>query len=628
MKPQVLTGLLIGGVIAAGAFLTPGLLRTDSSARTAEQKTEQARRELNTYNFGLSQHVRALDTESLKSADLDALISSDQTRFDALGQKFHQDIQRQQAVNQLGVRAGLPRSTLTARNAGSAGIRAALTELDARVRQNESILTSARNLANEAVQADRESPGAAFVSGAIELTRAGEALAVAQAVRARLDARLADLVNAARELGSIETDRRQYQAFDVRPALEHIATQVSEIETLQAAARQQVESLGAQIASVKAELGSIQSRMQQARADLLTLEGAGFQPGSDSSFESFRQRYESLSSALRDLGEQEQRLTHGGLSGAQPADGGDEDSLTGGEPVIGLEELERRLAAAEDAAKRLERGRTALQQQAEGLRAEEAAARQTESQLAERSRKQLSTVEQVRGEVLALAEEALKREDDALQAARAAERAFGDSARAQASLASAATKARSELDPTGKNDRLRRITADTLGRQFPEGAEAQARVLAGRVLALRVASIEHLVSAARRVGEFAPSVAFETKELERVLGEAREAGNESLSKAAQWYARVGESGATGWIYLASAAYAHHLIASIDPARRSAALSEAAAAISKAVARREKSPFMAPHLSFLRQMGGAPPTGAPVDDAPAPEDAPEDGSVDG
>ena len=193
----------------------------------------------------------------------------------------------------------------------------------------------------------------------------------------------------------------------------------------------------------------VEEALAEASSQLRTLEDKGFTAGNDASFAAFREQYETLSQKVRAMQQQAQELRYGTRRGAEPTDeevatGGNE---SGGEIVVGLEELQRRLAAAQERAKRLERATTDLNEHLTyvnglGQGAQNEAGRyQTRLTELETAQKALIT------ETATLAAGAAEKEEAAAKAADTAARAFGQAQRAADNWINAARTLRREHDP-------------------------------------------------------------------------------------------------------------------------------------------------------------------------------------
>jgi len=200
--------------------------------------------------------------------------------------------------------------------------------------------------------------------------------------------------------------------------------------------------------------------------------------------------------------------------------------------------------------------------------------------------------------------------EEALAAARSATRAFGQASAAAEAWIRAAREAQ-EADPQRKNERLTMILDDPYFEQVARSAEAAARLLEGRICALRADYSADLIDDMRLYTDYntGAEVQFEPEPIQEALATARDEGRQTVEKAAEIYNRIAERlapKATDWLALAGKAAAYHLLGRLDPDEAASHRSTALEAVQKALAKREQSPYLAKVAVFRNALteGGA------------------------
>ncbi len=623
LKPHVLVGIVLGGLIIAGSFVVPRVLRSSAAvaASTARQGAEQARHRLASFDLDLGQLARHVDVEQIKQADLEQLLSDPdvQTRLDAVRSDLEKVVRAAQAEDRRLAERGVSPSELRPMATGAAAVRSAADTLAASVRENQNLLRSALEAAREAADADRGVAVANHAVGMIELARAADELTQAANLRIELEAALADLFSVASRLQNVRSELDQCEAYDVAPALEQLAAESEKAAAALQAAQQRRDELSARVTQLEGELAQVRSELDQARRELLELERAGFTPGDDDSFESYRQRYRELSDRLARAQEREQLLRFGGLKGVTfEQDDAAEGAATGGEPVEGIDSLRLQLDAATDNAARWQGAREALDQQAAFTRSGAELVAETRTRLAAQAKELQTQLDAAKARVVELASQGFERESAVLSAARQAEDAFGRAGSAASNWVSQAQTLRREKDTKNQNERLAMITRDSYVQLIGPTGQAEAQMLAGHAFAMRIAALDSTLRQMTRITEMVPGFAFDAAETQQLLATAREEGMTTLNKALAVYQRLaGQQGPTTWVFQASLGYAYALMAQVDPAQAESYRAQMLQWVGQAVTGREQWPYLQWHVAVLRQLGG----GA----APAPE-TPENGDV--
>lgn len=483
------------------------------------------------------------------------------------------------------------------------------------VKGNADLLQSAIAGARKAVETDANAIGVAHVLGAAQYVRAAGLLGEAEARRAQQAARQAELLKVAAEwkLGHSQAD--YYRGLDLAPITARLQGELSELAARRSEARERVQRLAEQVQAQERALAEAEAELRAARDALLGVEQESFTAGDDADFERFRAAYQAAARRVRELEQRAHELRYGGRRGAELVG----DDLTtaevrGGETIVGVEELKRQLAAAEDVSRRQENNHISLEDRIRyvtelGQTAAEEIARARESLAAVEAR-QRAIIEELK----ATARAASETEDQALSAAGAAATAFAQAQRALDAWVRAADELRRERDPERRNPRLRAIAEAANLKQLGASGEAAARVLAARVHALRAEANRQLIAAMNLYVELGsdPTFEFDPAPFQTLLETARGAGLDTLEKARAIYERLSkEPKPTSWVPLAALAAAHHLTARLDPAQAAPHVAQAAALIQQALDKRAHFPYAQDLLPFLAHMGGAGAAPAPA-----------------
>jgi hypothetical protein len=308
------------------------------------------------------------------------------------------------------------------------------------------------------------------------------------------------------------------------------------------------------------------------------------------------------------------------MKGATIEDGEFEDGeLVGGEPVEGIDELERKLAVAEEQAQRCASAAAASEQMLARVLASGKNAAEQLSLVSKRVTELTKQLGDARNSLMSLAASASEKEMAALTAARSAEQAFGAAATAAQKWISAQRELKQQMDKTGKNERLKLILNDNMLLHVGPAGQAQAKLMGGRILLQRAESLAMLVTGLGGVASHVPGFEFDEThkgDLEAARADARAA----IDSAREGYVRLAEAPLrpeTAWVRKALTAYAYHMLAAASetPDAASSLLGKAAAQISDAVKGSERYPPLAWHVAFRDHLvaRGA----APAPDAPAP-----------
>ncbi len=627
MKPPILVGVALGVVFLAAGLAAP-LLRSGAS-KTAEQAQDQAalaRRELARYNQMLPQVQPLANAVELKTRDesLAAAATSAEKQLKDLAGEY---AKRTRGAQELARQGGRPAPTFPAPATDAAGARKALDGFDAAVKANESLLKAALKDAQDAAGLDNNAIGVAHSVGMAEYVRAVGLLSQATAAGQQLleaQAHLVDRASQIKRTGGLAT---HYKTLDATERVRQLRGDLDEIARLHHDAGADLKTLTEQVEEQTRQLATTDGALQKATAERLALEQQGFTVGDDASFRAYRTRYLALTDELRGLQERQQTLRHGAQEGAEFR-GEDLEiaRLEGGRPVVGVETLQQRLAAAQERVRRLDAARATLEEQIKhtGTQNQEAQreAARYEQQLAELQTAARTAAESVK----TLAAEALEKEEQALGAAKKAAAAFGQTQRSLETWLRGVRELQSTKDVARRNERLRLILQDPFLEQLGRSAEAAAQVLAGRVYAQRVARIDALVRDVELATHLGVDCAFDMAAAETQFAAAQTDGVAVVEKAAETYQRMGErSGPTTWIPQGALAAAHHLLAQIDDTQRDVRFDQAREALAKALEKNEKSPYAQPLIRFrdaLAATKAPPPPAEKTDETGAGGEEPE------
>lgn len=627
MKPPILIGIALGLVILAASIFAPALRSSASrQAVLAQDQATLALRQLARYNPDLPRLNALAAPEAMKQADaaaLESAVAAAKESLERTAGDYSQAVRRAHAAADLN---GLPAPDLPKFSADVAGVQRAIADFARAVQENDALLAKAAQDAAAAVTTDANALGVTQTAGMIDYVRAANLSGAAEALRARQAAALARLLEVGVQWKVTQGALDEYRGLDTAQSLQQLGTDQEELGGLRRAADEAVTALTAQVTERRAALTQVEKNLRDTQQALQTLEEQGFRAGHDDDpqgFPGYRTQYLGLHAQLRELQQREQELRKGVLHGAE-LDGDDwaGSPLSGGEALVGLEELERRLATAQERARRLENADASLDAQAGyltevGQRAQAEAARFQE-RLTELEAAQQALTE----EIPKLAAAAFNKEEEALQAARRASDAFAKSQRAADAWLNAARTTQRERDPNRKNERLALVLRDVYLEHVGRSAEAAARLLAGRIYAQRALATQSLIEDMRRFTDLftAQRFTFDPSEFQAQLDAARTTGIETVDKAAELYNTIAEklsSQPTAWVPLGALAATYHLRAQLGPDEAATYLARAGEVAQKAVEKRERFPYAATLVRFRDHLAA----GGVVGSAPTAPTAP-------
>lgn len=611
MKPPILMGVVLAVVIAAGILVVPRLLH-ESQGAAAVRLSDKAGGDIARFDPSLRGVAREVDADVLKAADADKLVTAAQAEFDAIAKQLSEAVARMKRQDGKVEKRGIKPTNLAPLSASASSVRAAITEFESARKQNYDLLSAAADDARKALAEGKQAPAVAQMAGAVAMARAWDALFDARAAREAGSVALARLVALAQDIKQQQAEADQFSAFDPAAALKALSADAAEIEQQLAAAQSLSTTLTTQVDQLKRERDEVRAQLQQGRAALLSLEERGFRPGDDAAFGAFRQQYQEQSARLVSLAEREQLLTAGGLKGgALKGDDTLSAPIEGAEPFSGLDELSLRLAAAQDQVKRLTQARQSLADMVRQVDERAKNSQTLQKAYTDRIAALRAELDKTRTQASELAQAAFAKESAALDAARAAEKAYADAASASSAFINAASQLKNSFDAAGKNERLALILRkDPTSPLIGPALQAEARLLTGRIFAFRAAGLFDYLNALTRVAENVPSVTFDSEERAKELATAQQEGAAAINQALTTFQnQAGATTPTSWMPQAAVAYAYHLLSlltpeAINPTENAKLRALAREALAKAIAKNEKNPRLRAHVSFLEHLMGS------------------------
>jgi hypothetical protein len=634
-------GVVIGGVLVIAMLALPRLFNAGATAAGAREQARKAADDLHATGIDLLAMQDQLSLERLKGADLDALVNdsalwqepdaNDPTvKTDAkerVNAQLAEIAGRLRAADAKHKNRGVAAREVPSLRLDASGLRTAIQTLDAAVKEQRELLKSAAAEAQQAAQADGGVPAAHYMRGAVELVEAGLLLAEARERRSELEKHLLKLVQIAQDLHRAQIETDQLKTFDAAPILTALEADLNEISESQKTADNETAAMTSRVEQARGDLQTVRDRLQQRQAELLELETKGFTAGDQESFDAYRRQYLAISlegeDSLMKLQEREQLLSSGGLPDATVAgDDFENGPVVGGEPVTGLEQLERRLEAAKDNSARWAGARKALDEQVAFINARNEAVQADLTRYTARVRSLREELDKQRDLVSSAAEAASDQELDAIRKAQSAGQAFARAGTAIAGWRREARELKSEKDSANKNERLNAIVRDTSAEDTGPLAEAEALLTAGRAFALRVDGLITYMAVMERVKELVPDFSFDAAASQEELKTAQATATNELEKAVSTYAKLADGNApTVWVHQALLGYLNHLLARIDSEKEELYLNQARQRLNQAVQGRQNSPYLVKHVAFLEQLAGSSSSGTPQTqpaDSPATE----------
>ena len=615
MKPPILIGITLAVVILAAAFVSPALRA--ASKKTAEKAQDQAalaERQLARYSLTMPRLDALANTGEMKKNEAElqeAVTAATAEPNDILPRagREYADLVRQ--AQQHAQNAGLPAPNLPPLGTDAAGVQRALGEYQTMLQVNDALLKAALKTAQDAVNLDSAALGVPQALGMAQYVQAAGQLSEAEALRLQQANAQARLLDTASQWKIARGYLDHYRGLEVTAAVAQLQTDLEDVRKLREEAAATLKSVTAQVEEQGQRLGQAERELVSANESLKALEDRGFSAGDDTSFNAYRQEFLAQSERVRTLQQQVQELRHGTRQGMEPADVElASTEVQSGEVVAGLEELQRRLADAQERSKRFERATVGLNEYLTYVNGLGKSAEGETTRYQERLTELGAAQQALLAEVQTLATSAAEKEGQALQAANAAVRAFRQAQTAADAWLRAATELQRNHDPNRKNDRLRLVLADPYLAQVPRSAEAAAGILAARIYAQTRDCMEALLRDMRVLAAMNPDLdlqAIDAAKLQTEGEQAQAEGLDTLGKAIALYTQVSEKLAnqpTKWVPLAGLAAAQSLMARLDPAQAAVHTSKALEFIQQALEKREQSPYLGPYVVFRDYLRGA------------------------
>lgn len=612
-------------VILAGGFLVPAMLPHSTSPGTVQalREAELARRQVHAFDASLPLAAERADLAKLKEADFDRLAERSQEELDALRSESSRQVSRIKGSDR---ESGMPESRVQPLATGASGLRSSVGALETALRENQQLLSTAVQNSRSASQSDRNALGVGQVTGTVKLVEAGRLLAEARGFRARLTIEQGRLLTVATAGAAVGGEKDRHAGLDVVELLTVLDGDIGEVAAGLADAQAEVDRLSAAVAEREQTLAAVRSQLEDVRGQRMSLEETGFAVGDDAAFEAYRAEYLRLSETLCELEQREQLLAFGGIEGGSVA-GDDllEGEIEGGSKVVGLNELQRNLALAEDKLTRYARGRQTLGDQKSLVTTMGEEARALEGQYATRLEALQTKAGQIRDDMSELARQALDKEEAALRAAREAVSAFGNAKSAVGRWTGDARSLQSDKDPQRANDRLRRIIADSFAGEAADSGKAQANTLVGRILTERALGLGEYVDALERANHLMPEADFDPSELRDELAQARDEALAVLNEAREGYETLAQKqSGTSWVHQASLATVYHLLSLIDEYNAAQHRSNLLDQLGQTIANRQQSPYLQQQVALhVLLTGGVEPPRPEPSDEQQPDEQPSD-----
>ncbi len=602
-----LIGLILGVGLLVAAVIVPQVLRpgAEVDADRAREDAELARRQLHQWNPGIDLLDARADLTALKEADTGALLGTEGARaaIESLQSNFSGQVSAARSIDR--------NSNLDAsgqlQQVDPTSVSQAIEGFERFARENADKWAAAKANASKAGSAGGSVFGVPMIGGMTELAKARQLYGLATRVRTEMRAIQTQAVAAANRLARSRAELVHYRGLDPSETLATLKQDRERMEAELGEVRAEAERLRQTIGERDAELSQLLSQITSTRDQLLSLQSTGFQPGNESSFSGYRSQYRSVSERMRDLQKREHLLRWGGFEQGEL----DWDALLIQDaeavvefdgPVIGHEELTRRLALLEDKIERYESGIGTLNEQADMATAIGASARRRVETYTAAVEQDTEALSSALAQLASLAGEAIEQEDAALSAAQAALSQFQRSSSAAGKLVSDARKTQNEFDPQRLNERLKKQLADQRPEEMATTAQAEANTLIGRLYAERVRGLMGYRDSVAVIRQLGATVAFDEAAHEELLTAARTEGSNSLTAAIEAYTGLAEGGgATAWIFNAAKGSAEYLRGMLNPSEAAAYRANAQAALQAAVDQAGQSPYGRAYVLFLEQL---------------------------
>ncbi len=289
--------------------------------------------------------------------------------------------------------------------------------------------------------------------------------------------------------------------------------------------------------------------------------------------------------------------------------------IDGGEQTDGLDELERKLAIANEQVERYMHGAAAIDTQIAALEAGGKSSHELSLAAEARANEIRKNLEATVAELDKLQKEIAEREKSALDAANASTSAFGAASQAIGAWISSARDLQQNSDLEKRNARLTTITKQN-AEMLAGASQARAKLLTGKIQAERAAGAEAYKTTLMQLSTAVKGLTVDTAGLDDTIANAREAAVKSLTEAASTFTNLSKRpGVESWVFQAGLATVAYNLAQVDTANREQHLSTASANIRTTMDRLKQSPYGVPLAAFSAKLAGPAAESAPT---PAPD----------
>lgn len=583
MKPPALVGVALAAIILAGMAFSPALRSAQSKqADSAAEAAELARRYVSDAGFRWLRITQFADGSKITDGDLDHLMAQSKGLFDQLDKELR-DAENDAKRRDLDLNQ---QPSLVPLGSGKTAVTRALEQMSALMSGEDSVLAAAEKAAREAVAQGGEMVGPNQVLGLVLYLKAAQAFVRSQDFRRQLTDEYARLVAVSGDIKMTQINVDRFSGVEVAPIKADLQQKVDEMQSIADQAAADVAQGEPDVALRKAELAATESDLAAEQRKMFELEGRGFRAGDDDSFNAYRANYQRLAERIRLIESKKDFLALGG-------------KLAGGASVS-LAELEWRLQQSREKLKNANDGVAALRDRItlvdQTAEAAEGARTDYSGQIAQLSAK----FDEIADRIRSLRGQAVRGESEALQFARAAAIQFRSAQNALNAWKNAAATLRRERDEKGLNLRLKLISDDVFADRVGASAEAEAKLLVGQIHAQRLRSIAEKLAAFERVALLRPGVTpRDTSEDRSAQNTSRTEAITALSEARDAFERManGRPAVVAWIPRSALATTYYLLSIVDPSNRDANFAAALENIEQAVAGRERSPYVMPHLAL-------------------------------
>lgn len=333
---------------------------------------------------------------------------------------------------------------------------------------------------------------------------------------------------------------------------------------------------------------------------------------------------------MRTLEEREQALRFGTREGATFVEDDFEigEMQNAGEAMVGLIDLQARLALAQDQLKRYSEAGTTIEDRIKNFTEVGRKYKESRDRVAKFMDELAAEMKKATEEIMNRVSAAGKLETQALESARASLAAFTDSRNRSEKYQSAARQVMSDRDTQGTNSRLKQITSDATFSTIPSASEAAARTHIASVQYNRLYGIQLLVRDMRMLRDLNPEFSFdEAVFIQDLEINIKDAENNLTEAAKQYESMLSKMGPADWTVLAAQSGVKLLESLVrkdqdwrpDEASRSAA----AQLVQRAFTGRDRHPLLQSFIPYRNHLGVS---AAPAPETPKPEEGEGEGTA--